>query len=90
MNLIRNRATSLYVLGLYNISHKGFDVCHYGGAAENIDANTNATFDAAGTTANPYLAGSLEVGGCAPQLCGSTHRCPDRPAVTGYRRSQKS
>ena len=59
----------VYVFGLYNISHKGFDVCHYGGAAESIDANTSATFDAAGTTTSPYLAGNLEVGGCAPQLC---------------------
>ena len=60
-------AINVYVFGLYNVSHKGFDVCHYGGAAESIDPNTSAAFDAAGTTTNPYLAGNLEVGGCAPQ-----------------------
>jgi hypothetical protein len=56
---------NIYLFGIYNVSHRGFDVCRSGGAAEGVSPGFSGTFHVGGSTTDPEWL-DFPFGGCAP------------------------
>jgi hypothetical protein len=67
-NILVNDSSALdiYLFGIYNVSHQGFDVCFDGGAAESVDVGFSGTFHVGGTTTDPEWL-DFPFGGCGPR-----------------------
>jgi hypothetical protein len=58
-------AVNIYLFGIYNVSHKGFDVCRSGGPAAAIVPGISQTFHVGGTTTDPEWL-DFPFDGCGP------------------------
>jgi hypothetical protein len=54
----------IWLFGIYNVSHKGFDVCKDGGAAGTATPGFSGTFHVGGTTTDPVWLDDLARTGC--------------------------